>query len=64
LEKGEARIEKAEDKTKADGKVTPKERAHLNQMENRESKAIRREKHDGQRDMDHDGKRDRKHSGK
>jgi hypothetical protein len=29
-------------------------------MENHASKDIRREKHDGQRDMNHDGQRDQK----
>lgn len=62
VQKGEARIDKVEDKAKADGVVTGKERAHLERMQDKESKAIYRQKHDGQRDMNHDGKRDRKHA--
>jgi hypothetical protein len=64
VQKGEARIDKVEDKAKADGVVTAKERARLHNMQEKESKAIYRQKHDGQRDMNHDGKRDRKHAGK
>ncbi len=58
LEKGEQRIENAETRAKVDGKVTAQERKHLTHMENKESRAIYRQKHDGQRDMNHDGKRD------
>jgi hypothetical protein len=58
LEKGEARIEKAEARAKADGVVTGQERKHLLNMENRESQAIYKEKHDKQRDLNHDGKKD------
>lgn len=58
LEKGEARIEKAEVRAKADGLVTGQERKHLLKMENHESKAIYKEKHDKQRDLNHDGKKD------
>lgn len=60
LEKGEQRIENAEARAKADGQVTQQERTHLKHMENKESRAIRHEKHDRQRDMNHDGQRDRK----
>lgn len=62
LEKGEQRIENAEVRAKADGTVTAQERKHLTRMENKESRAIYRQKHDGQRDMNHDGQRD--HHGK
>ena len=60
LEKGEQRIENAEARAKADGQVTQQEGSHLKHMENKESRAIRHEKHDRQRDMNHDGRRDRK----
>jgi hypothetical protein len=60
LEKGEQRIDNAETRAKADGKVTAKERQHLARMENKESRAIASQKHDGQRDMNHNGKRDHK----
>ena len=49
LERGEARINRMEQRAKADGVVTPKERAKLQGALNRESRAIARQKHDGQR---------------
>ena len=48
-----------EDKAKADGKVTPKERERIQHAQNQESKKIAREKHDRQHDRNHDGKKDR-----
>lgn len=48
LERGEKRIEKMEEKAKADGKVTPQERARLQHAENQQSKRIYKEKHDAQ----------------
>lgn len=62
LENQQGRIERAEDKAKADGKVTAKERAHLGNMQDRASHDIGREKHDRQRDMNHDGRKDRQHA--
>jgi hypothetical protein len=59
LEKGQERVQKMEDKAKADGKVTPKERARLQKAENTQSRHIAREKHDRQHDRNHDGKKDR-----
>lgn len=59
LENQQGRIERAEDKAKADGKVSAKERAHLNNMQDHASRDIAREKHDRQRDMNHDGRKDR-----
>lgn len=55
LEKGEARIQKTEVRAKADGVVTGQERKHLLNMENRESQAIYKEKHDRQLALKHDG---------
>jgi hypothetical protein len=49
LERGEARIDRMEQKAKADGVVTPKERARLGAAQNHESRAIARQKHDAQR---------------
>jgi len=49
LEKGQARVQKAEDKATADGKVTAKERAKIENMQDRQSKRIAREKHDKQK---------------
>ena len=63
LNKGEMRIEKAEDRAKEDGVVSGKERAHLKKMENRENREIRQQKHDSQRDMNHDGSRDGRPAG-
>jgi hypothetical protein len=49
LEGGEYRIRAAEARAKADGTVTPGERAHLDGMLDRQSRAIYRERHDAQR---------------
>ena len=38
-----------EDKAKADGKVTPKERTRLAKAQNKQSKKIYKEKHDNQK---------------
>jgi hypothetical protein len=48
LDKGQNRVDNAENKAKADGKVTKKERAHLNKMQNKQSRRIHRQKHDAQ----------------
>lgn len=48
LEKGQARVQKIEDKIKSDGVVTKQERARLQHAENVESRHIRRQKHDRQ----------------
>ena len=48
LEAREAKIQHDKKAAKADGTVTPAERAKLNREENRTSRAIRRQKHDGQ----------------
>lgn len=63
LQKGDAHIDRVEDKAKADGVVTAKEREHLTKMQNRESDAIYKQKHDAQRDMNHDGQRDHRQGG-
>lgn len=49
MEKQEGRIDKAEAKADANGHVSKKEAAHINRMQNRESKRIYRNKHDRQR---------------
>ena len=59
LEKGQDRVQKMEDKAKADGKVTPKERERLKQAQDKQSQKIAQEKHDPQHDRNHDGKVDR-----
>jgi uncharacterized membrane protein YebE (DUF533 family) len=45
LEKGQAHVEKMEGKAKADGKVTPKERARLTKAQDKQSRKIYRKKH-------------------
>jgi hypothetical protein len=64
LEKGQDHVQKVEDKAKADGKVTPKERERLQQAQNNQSKKIEHQKHDKQHDLNHDGKKDRPNKGK
>ena len=48
LEKGQAKVAKKEEKAKADGVVTKKERAKLQHAENKQSRKINRQKHDAQ----------------
>ncbi len=58
LERGQAHVQRMEDRAKADGVVTKGERARLTQAENVESRRIRRQKHDRQTDFNHNGVRD------
>lgn len=46
---------------KSDGKVTKAERKALHRELNRDSRAIARQKHDRQHDLNHNGERDRPH---
>jgi hypothetical protein len=48
LEKGQEHVQKAENKAMADGKMTKKERARIEHMQDQQSKQIYREKHDKQ----------------
>jgi hypothetical protein len=48
LEKGQARVQKMENKAVADGKVTAGERARIEQAQDKQSRRIHREKHDKQ----------------
>lgn len=48
LERGEARLNRNEARAKADGVVTPRERAALHHEANHMSKRIYRQKHDAQ----------------
>ena len=48
LEKGQAHVQKMENKAIADGKVTKKERARIEHAQNQQSQRIYREKHDKQ----------------
>ena len=47
LEKGEGRIEKSREAALSDGHMDKSERQHLRRMENRESRRIYRDKHNG-----------------
>lgn len=49
LQKGQARIERMEERAREDGKVTKAERRRLQHAENVQSRHIRREGHDRQR---------------
>lgn len=49
LQKGQAYIQKMEDKAKADGVVTSKEHMKIAQAQDKQSRLIEREKHDRQR---------------
>ena len=49
LEREQTRINRMEDRAKADGVVTKKERAKINHAQNRASRDIYRQKHDAQR---------------
>jgi hypothetical protein len=49
LERHQAGIEKMENRAKADGTVTKKERAKIHHAQNHESRRIHRQKHDHQR---------------
>ena len=49
LQRGQARIDAAEAKAEADGVVNPKEKRRLERMQDRQSKEIRRLKHNKRR---------------
>lgn len=49
LNKGQDRVATAEDKAKADGTVTKKERARLAHMQNKQDRHIKHQKHDRQK---------------
>lgn len=59
LEKGQDRVQAMEDRAKADGKVTARERERIQHAQNVQSRHVAKEKHDRQHDRNHDGKRDR-----
>ena len=48
LDKGQAHVQKMENKAVADGKVTKKERARLEHAQDNQSRKIYRQKHDKQ----------------
>lgn len=49
LEKGQARVQRMENKAKSDGVVTAQERKRITHEQNQQSTRIAREKHDRQR---------------
>lgn len=49
LDAGQARLDAKEAKAKSDGVVTRKERAKLQHAENKQSRKIKRQKHDAQK---------------
>lgn len=59
LENGQDRLQNLEDKAKADGTVSNRERARLQHAENKQSARIYRQKHDRQHDFNQNGKVDR-----
>ncbi len=64
LERGQDHVEHVEDRAKADGVVTKRERARMQHAENVQSRRIYREKHDRQHDFNHDGKMDQPRRGR
>ncbi len=48
LNRGQARIDRAQDKAAADGVVTGREKHKLEKMQDRQNRRIYKEKHDGQ----------------
>ena len=48
LEAGQVHLNRVERRAKADGVVTPAERAHMQHEENQQSRRIHRQKHDAQ----------------
>lgn len=61
LERGQQHVQNMENKAKADGVVTRRERTRLQHAEDVQSRRIYREKHDRQHDFNHDGVKDRPH---
>ncbi len=59
LERGQAHVQRVEDKAKADGVVTNKERARIHHAQDVQSRKIYREKHDRQTDYNRNGVNDR-----
>jgi len=49
LQKGQAKVQKMEDRALKDGALTPKERARIEHAQDKQDKKIYREKHDKQR---------------
>ena len=59
LRAGQTHVQNMEDRAKADGTVTGKERARIEHAQDTQSARIYRQKHDRQKDLNHDGQRDK-----
>lgn len=59
LEHGQQHVANMENRAKADGVVTQKERAHLHHAQDVQSERIYAQKHDRQHDYNHNGRVDR-----
>lgn len=60
LERGQQHVDNIENRAKADGVVTRKERARLHQAQDVQQRHIARQKHDRQHDYNHNGRVDRR----
>lgn len=56
---GQTHVQNMEDRAKADGTVTGKERVRIERAQDTQSARIYRQKHDRQKDLNHDGRRDK-----
>lgn len=61
LERGQQHVQNMENRAKADGVVTPGERARMQHAQDVQSRRIYAQKHDRQHDYNHDGRVDRPH---
>ncbi|MCB4359252.1 hypothetical protein [Quatrionicoccus australiensis] len=59
LENGQQRVDNMENRAKADGVVTKRERARLHVAQDAQSDRIHAQKHDRQHDFNHNGRVDR-----
>lgn len=59
LERGQQRVDNMENRAKADGVVTRRERAQLHHAQDVQSRRIYAQKHDAQHDFNHNGRVDR-----
>lgn len=59
LERGQQHVDNMENRAKADGVVTRKERARIDRAQNTQSERIYAQKHDRQHDYNHNGMVDR-----
>lgn len=60
LEAGQQHVQNLENKAKADGVVTPAEKARITHAQDVQSRRIAKQKHDRQHDYNHNGRPDRR----